>query len=109
MTDREMSEVLEALNNINEDLEKQYVGTRYTTWSYACIAIGHNCIRIKIFGVTIWDDDNMDDRKWIERTTDDIPGINGWTEEIPAYYEPIEPYLRKKVNELVTSISSIKL
>jgi hypothetical protein len=49
---------------------------------------------------------NNDEREWIEEQQ---VGPEGDSDVIPAYYEPMGPYLRKKIMELISSLNKIKL
>lgn len=98
-------ETIEAVNNINEELSKVKM---YAYWPLLTITIkgdGKN-YRVSIMSVTIhdseWDGDNeFDGRKWIKSESTYIGD--------DSHYEPIEGYLRKKINKLVETISKIKL
>lgn len=105
MNREELIELLDAVADINEEIDDQLTGVRYTIWSYLSIETNSETVRVQIAGVTIWDDED-DDREWIEDEQMSEGGVQ-WVN--PAHYQPWGPYLRRKINELVADIAKIKL
>lgn len=96
----ELTELLQAIDNINYQLMKLLGDNNTIVLEYGYVTYTEI---VKFLDTVIWHHDD-DMREWIEES-----GCAADNNIIYAHYEPIEPYLRKKVNELVTSISSIKL
>lgn len=92
----EIQELLQAVENINTDLYKQLGDdTAYILWVTLEPAAGYQCI--EWMGDTIWHSED-DNREYIEDY-----------DEFKGDYEPIEPFLRKKVMEVVNEMKKIQL
>jgi len=92
MTKKELEQVVQAVDNINADIEKCYPGgTNNVVLQYIDQTNGQ-CVAF------------LDDELWSsvneQREYIDFP-VNDW--------EPIEPYLRKKINEMIAEINKIKV
>ena len=95
--DDERQEIVEAVEAINKDIRKAYqsaangrIWTIYLYWSYLKIEESMGYCRVQFMGVTMYDTNN----EYIFELEENAL---------------VEEYLRKEVNKLVTSISSIKL
>lgn len=98
-------EAVEAAKNISATLEEQLYNEKYgmDPWIYLEVQTDPtNGTTVKFLGEYIWYSED-DKREWEERDY----AANGKC--IEAGYEPLEPYLRKKMNELVIKLSKIKL
>ena len=99
----ELKEVIEACEKINEELNEQIGEEVVAPLSIEIEPLSYcRCKWIKWLGITIWCSED-EDREWIEETEPGKPT------SIPAHYEPIEPYIRRKINELISSLNKIKL
>jgi len=83
-----IKETVDAIDNINGDLfektdNESIIVELKTT---GCVTI------IEFCGISIWSSED-DDRQYIDQIDE---------------YEPIEPFLRKKVNEVIETITKIK-
>lgn len=100
MNKEEINEVLQAVENITDELyDKQvnwnqlYLPEFSRQWGISMVSF---------MGIGVWRDDE-DDREWVEGE------MIGPNEYANGQYEDIEPYLRKKINEIVSTVSTIKL
>ncbi len=104
-----LNEVIEAVSNINEQLYEQ----RGPEANVLAIVI-EPFVEIIIvewgeYGISrLWCSDG-DDREWIEAESIPYPPPTRGFKVVPAHYEPLEPFLRKKIMELINQISAIKL
>ncbi len=102
----QLKEVIEAVHSINMDIAEQseYQSDIGLELCYAGHAYG-----VKFMDTWIWDTENIDEREWVEETKEEHPDGSGKWRMSPAHYEPMEPYLRKKVTELIEKVSKIKV
>jgi len=106
MTTKEITELIEAVDNINLKLVKQlreiYQGADTLEFR------SHGCMNnsLHYMGRIIWDDGDLDDREWIEDTT---KVENGIASTVKAHYELWEHYLTKKMTEIINQVSKIKI
>lgn len=95
MTKQELLEVVQAVDNINADIDK-------------CFPEGHNNFVLQYIDqsnaqcVVFLDDEiwnsEREDREWIEEY-----------DEFKGDYEPIEPFLRSQIRKLIAEINKIKV
>ena len=106
MNTKELQEVIDAVSNINEELYEK-LGPENTKLLYIIIEPYTMITSIEIGEYQLWRSDE-DNREWMEQ--EKIWEHGGQRFQInPAGYEPIEPYLRKKINELIDQLSKIQL
>jgi len=91
MKTEKLQEVLNAVHNINESLY-EILGDNTTDLVYVIIEPYNEVIQIKLWDTTLWYSDE-DDREWMD--TGD--------------YEPVEPFLRRKINNMIKYVAEIKL
>lgn len=104
MNKQEIDEVIQSVDNINKQLYEQLGPdtTALVTYTYTTYAQW-----VEWNGIHVWDSEN-ECRKWIEEDTEDHPDGERYR-FIPAHYEDMEPYLKKKIMEIITEVSKIKL
>lgn len=110
---QELIDCVYAVNRINENLQEQlgiYTsnGEEFTDmdpWIWAEVQISNEGYCVMFLGECIHNSEN-DERKWKEAI---MWGPAGYEKLIPAHHEPIEPYMRKRINELISKLSKIKL
>lgn len=85
------NEALHIVEDLNQEIFDKYGETFSQIFTFTVVAIGFYT-SINFLGQVIWNSEE-DDREWIEESND---------------YEPFEPYLRKKINELIQQISTLK-
>lgn len=95
----EIQEIIDAVDNINALLYDQLgpETTAVLTYTYSTYAQW-----IEWNGEQIWSSED-DEREWEEKDY----AANGKC--IEAGYEPMEPFLRKKVNQVIAEVKKIKL
>lgn len=101
MNKEQLQEAIEAVSNINKSLYEQ-LGPDNTKLLYVIVEPYIGYVAVEIGEYQLWNSEE-DDREWEERDY----AANGKC--IEAGYESLEPYLRRKVNELIESLNKIKL
>ena len=97
----ETQEILDAVDIINYELPENcayYLEYTDNTWAQY----------IKFADHIIWSSED-EEREWIEESKEEHEDGSGRWRIIPAHYEDMEPFLRKKINELISNLSKIKL
>jgi len=89
---KELEQVVEACDNIDADIW-ECIGQEDEYPQFEITMTTMCGLYVKFLGESIWYSD-ADMREWIEDEDD---------------YEPIEPYLRKKINEKIEFIKKIKV
>jgi hypothetical protein len=111
MNKQETIELIQAVENINNQLQEQLYSEKYGMEPWVYLEIQTNVERtvVMFLGEYIWTSIH-DQREWIEAGPSIQHESGICTDDITAgHYEPIEQYLRKEINKLVKSLSNIKL
>lgn len=85
------NEVLSIVEELNQEIFDKYGEDASQLLQFTVVSTGFYT-SINFLGQVIWSSEE-DDREWIEEEND---------------YELLDPFIRKKVNELTTQISSLK-
>lgn len=106
----QLKECIEAVSKINEDLQEQLYSEKYgmVPWIWAEIQIGSEGHVVMFLGECIYNSAN-EERVWIEDGPSMRSGDIVTCDLVPAHYEDMEKYLRRKINELIGTLSGIKL
>ena len=100
MNNKEIKELLDTMDIITDEMYETQVNWEQLYIPELTLQFG-NCI-IEFLGVVIYNSE-YDDRQWIENN-DPLADLSE-----TGYYEPWEPFLKKKINEAVEQVSKIKL
>lgn len=110
MRNEQLIEVITAIDNINADLYNQckYTDKRgkedIDPWIWMELQYGVGGVMVVEFlGEYLWNSEN-EERTWIEKS-----GSVGTDDLVYAHYESIEPFLRRRANELIVKLQKIKL
>lgn len=105
MRNDEILEIIQAVDNINDSLDKQLGDMNNIRVEY--IHRGYSVSSILFMHQLIWNDAD-DGREWIEEIIEDHPDGERYR-VVPAHHEPMEPYLRKRIMEVLKSLKKVKL
>lgn len=101
-----IQEVTEAVSNINEQLYGQ-LGPDTSKLLYVIIEPHVGIVSVELGEYQIWHSQD-DDREWIEEVSE-YNADNVQVYHVPAHYESLEPYLRKKIMKMVGILQTIQL
>ena len=96
-----VDDVVDAVYQINNEIQTTFDSVEYRSETfmdyhellYATVSSAGWDTLVKFGGVVIWHDDN-DEREWIEKKSD---------------YEPLDGFLRKRINEISRIFNHINL
>ncbi len=105
MNKEELIELIDAVDSINEKIWEQ-VGND-SNRGILCITYASNwLVYVEWNDTIIWNQED-DDREWLEALPAGVQSSGD--EYVPAHYESWEPFLRKKMNEIIQQLQLIKL
>lgn len=111
MNKQEIDEVIQAVDNINNQLEEQLYSERYgqDPWVYVEVRVGSADTVVMFLGECLYNSEN-EERQWVEDGPSILHDSGVCTDDlVPAHYEPIEGYLRKQIMSLLEKLTKIKL